>query len=98
LLCIAESRKYHPVVVLLHNDKGLKKISTKFHQVLKQSSVFYLRLILCPSIFRHIAAILNGFAAISLSKSFLVIRVLPNAENVGLSLNGDTDGWTNRIK
>jgi predicted metalloprotease with PDZ domain len=43
LLFIAKSRKYHPVVVLLHNHKWLKKISTKFHQVLKQCSVFYLR-------------------------------------------------------
>ena len=40
LLFIAESRKYHPVVVLLHNDKWLKKISAKFHEVLKQCSVF----------------------------------------------------------
>ena len=29
LLFIAESRKYHPVVVLLHNHKWLKKISRK---------------------------------------------------------------------
>ena len=36
LLFIAESRKYHPIVVLLHNDKWLKKISPKFHEVLKQ--------------------------------------------------------------
>ena len=43
LLFIAESRKYHPVVVLLHNHKWLKNISTKFHQVLKKCSVFYLR-------------------------------------------------------
>ena len=43
LLFIAESRKYHPVVVLLHNDKWLKKILTKFHHVLKHCSVFYLR-------------------------------------------------------
>jgi hypothetical protein len=43
LLFIAESRKYHPVVVLLHNNQWLKKISTMFHQVLKQCSVFYLR-------------------------------------------------------
>jgi hypothetical protein len=43
LLFIAESRKYHPVVVglLLHNDKWLKNISTKFCRVLKQCSVFY---------------------------------------------------------
>jgi hypothetical protein len=41
---IAESRKYHPVVVPLHNDKWLNKISTKFRQVLiKQCSVFYRR-------------------------------------------------------
>jgi hypothetical protein len=40
LLFIAKSRKYHPVVVLLHNDKWLKKISAKFHEVLKQCSVF----------------------------------------------------------
>jgi hypothetical protein len=40
LLFIAKSRKYHPVVVLLHNDKWLKKISAKFHEVLKQFSVF----------------------------------------------------------
>jgi hypothetical protein len=43
LLFIAESRKYHPVVVLLHNHKGLKNISTKFHQVVRQCSVLYLR-------------------------------------------------------
>jgi hypothetical protein len=29
LLFIAESGKYHPVVVLLHNHKWLKKISKK---------------------------------------------------------------------
>jgi hypothetical protein len=40
LLFIAESRKYHPVVVLLRNDKWLKKISAKFHEVVKQCSVF----------------------------------------------------------
>jgi hypothetical protein len=40
LLFIAESRKYHPVVVLFHNDKWLKKISAKFHEVLKQCSLF----------------------------------------------------------
>jgi hypothetical protein len=43
LLFIAESHKYHPVVVLLHNDKWLKKISTTFRQVLKQCSVLLLR-------------------------------------------------------
>ena len=43
LLFIAESRKYHPIVVLLHNDKWLKKISPKFHEVLKQCGVFYIR-------------------------------------------------------
>ena len=43
LLYIAESREYHPVVVLLHNHKWRKKISTKFHEILKQCSVFYLR-------------------------------------------------------
>jgi hypothetical protein len=59
LLFIAESRKYHAVVVLLHNDKWLKNISTKFHQVLKQCSVFYLR-ILWPSIFREIWRHCNG--------------------------------------
>ena len=35
-LFIAVSRKYHPVVVLLHNGKWLKKISTKFRR-----SAFY---------------------------------------------------------
>jgi hypothetical protein len=43
LLFIAESRKYPPVVVLLHNHKGLKNISTKFRQVVRQCSVLYLR-------------------------------------------------------
>ena len=43
LLFIAESRKYHPLVVLLHNHKWLKKISKKVSPVLKQCSVFYLR-------------------------------------------------------
>jgi hypothetical protein len=43
LLFIAESGKYHQVVVLLHNDRWLKTISTKFNEVLKQCSIFYLR-------------------------------------------------------
>jgi hypothetical protein len=42
LLFIDESRKYHPVVVLLH-QKWLKNISTKFHQVVRQCIVFSLR-------------------------------------------------------
>jgi hypothetical protein len=43
LLYIAVSRRYHPVVVLLHNARWLKTISTKFNEVLKQCSIFYLR-------------------------------------------------------
>ena len=36
-----ESPKYHPNVVLLHNDRWLRNISTKFRRLLKQRSVLY---------------------------------------------------------
>ena len=42
LLFIAESRKYHPIVVLLHNHKWLKKISKKVSPVLKPSAVYFI--------------------------------------------------------
>jgi hypothetical protein len=42
LLLIAESRKYHPVVVLLHNDIWLKTISTKFNEVGWNSAVYFI--------------------------------------------------------
>jgi hypothetical protein len=63
-LFVAETRKYHPVVVLLHIHKWLKKISTKFRQVLKQCKCI-LSPILCPLIFCQIAAIamLHRFSA-----------------------------------
>ena len=66
LLFIAESRKYHPLVVLLHNHKWLKKISKKVSSISFFFHFFFsfetvqciLSSILCPSIFRQIAAIL----------------------------------------
>ena len=45
------------VVVLLHNDKWLKKISTKFSSSFETVQSI-LSSMLCPSIFRQIAAIL----------------------------------------
>jgi hypothetical protein len=57
LLFIAESGKYHPVVVLLHNHKWLKKISKKVSSSFETVQCI-LSSILCPSIFRQIAAIL----------------------------------------
>jgi hypothetical protein len=65
LLFIAESRKYNPVVILLHNQKMARE---DFNQV---SSSFetvqcILSSILCPSIFReiwrHIAIALRFYA------------------------------------
>ena len=41
---IAESREYHPSVALSYNHKWIKNISTKFRQLLKQCSVFFLRI------------------------------------------------------
>jgi replication initiation and membrane attachment protein DnaB len=60
LLSIAESRKYHPVVLLLYNNKWLKKISTKFRQVLKQLVQYILSSILCSSIFHQICRHCNA--------------------------------------
>jgi hypothetical protein len=58
LLFIAESGKYHPVVVLsLHNHKWLKKISKKVSSTFETVQCI-LSSILCPSTFRQIAAIL----------------------------------------
>ena len=57
LLFIAESRKYHPLVVLLHNHKWLKKISKKVSSSFETVQCI-LSSILSPSIFRQIAAIL----------------------------------------
>jgi hypothetical protein len=53
LLFIAESGKYHPVVVLLHNHKWLKKFSKKVSSSLETVKCI-LSSILCPSIFREI--------------------------------------------
>ena len=57
LLFIAESRKYHPAVVLLHNHKWLKKISRKVSSSCETVQCI-LSSILCPSTFRQIAAML----------------------------------------
>ena len=61
LLFIAEFSKYHPVVVLLHNHKWLKKISRKVSSSFETVQCI-LSSILCPSIFRQIAAILRATA------------------------------------
>jgi hypothetical protein len=57
LLFITEYRKYHPVIVLLHNHKWLKNISKKVSSTFDTVQCI-LPSILCPSIFRQIAAIL----------------------------------------
>ena len=59
LLFIAESGKYHPVVVLLHNHEWLKKISKKVSSSLETVQCI-LSSILCPSIFREIWRHCNG--------------------------------------
>ena len=59
LLFIAESCKYHPVVVLLHNHEWLKKISKKVSSSLETVQCI-LSSILCPSIFREIWRHCNG--------------------------------------
>ena len=53
LLFIAESVKYHAVVVLLHNHKWLKKISKKVLSTFETVQCIFSS-ILCPSIFREI--------------------------------------------
>ena len=59
LLFIAESGKYHPVVVLLNNHKWLKKISKKVSSSFETVQCI-LSSILCPSIFREIWRHCNG--------------------------------------
>ena len=59
LLFIAESGKYHPVVVLLHNHKWLKKISKKVSSSFETGQCI-LSSTLCPSIFREIWRHCNG--------------------------------------
>ena len=59
LLFIAESGKYHPVVVLLHNHEWLKKISKKVSSNLETVQCI-LSSILCPSVFREIWRHCNG--------------------------------------
>ena len=54
LLFVAESGKYHPFVVLLHNHKWLKKISKKVSSSFETAQcILSSILILCPSIFRQ---------------------------------------------
>jgi hypothetical protein len=75
LLFIAEFGKYHPVVVLLHNHKWLKKIPKKVSSSFETVQCI-LSSILCPSIFRQIAAILMArrfSARLAPSLSFIVI-------------------------
>ena len=59
LLFIAESGKYHPVVVLLHNHEWLKKISKKVSSSLETVQCI-ISSILCPLIFREIWRHCNG--------------------------------------
>jgi hypothetical protein len=71
LLFIAESRKHHPVVVLLL--EWLKKISKKVSSTFETVQCI-LSSILCPSIFRQIAVILMAgrFSATLVSRGSLL--------------------------